>query len=262
MKNTIYYFSGTGNSLYVAKKIQEKLGDTELVHITAELRDRSVSIETDVLGFVFPVYAWGPPVIVAEFIKHINVRKSGYIFVVATNAGGPENTLKRVEKLLKNKGLATDSAFSITMPANYILGMNPPLQEESQKIINAADSKLSEMLTAIAEKRPTAVPGATTLLGMIKSTLGHSGFAMMMNKQDKKFFSSNKCTGCGICEKLCPAENIRLNTEKKPVWQHHCELCLACINWCPEHAIEAGEATAQRNRYHHPEIKVSELTRK
>jgi ferredoxin len=262
MKNTIYYFSGTGNSLHVAKRIQEKLGDTELIQITSELRDGNVTIEADVLGFVFPVHAWGPPVLVKEFLKSVTIRKPGYLFAVATNGGGLkglESTLKIFEKSLRKKGCSTNSAFVIRMPSNYITGGSVQSEEEIRKILDAADSKLPEILDTIAERKHISVPGGGFSL---KSTVIYPLFAMAANKQDKKFYASEKCTGCEICEKICPVENITLSTEKKPEWRHQCQFCLACINWCPQQAIEFGNATLQKDRYHHPEIKVSELFHK
>jgi ferredoxin len=261
MSKQIYYFSGTGNSLYVAKKIQEQLGDTQLIKITAALRDQPPTIQVEVFGLVFPVYAWGPPVIVEEFLKKATIRKPGYLFVVATHGGGPESALKAVEKILLKQGLAPDSAFDIAMPGNYIVGSNPPAGEEMQTILRTAEAKLADILGKIAGRVKTTVP-VGQFPGMLKTLIIHPLFAKFIHTQDKKFLATEKCTGCGICAQVCAVQNISLNSASRPEWQHHCEYCLACINWCPVQAIEYGEATRQRNRYHHPEVKVTELSRK
>lgn len=77
-------------------------------------------------------------------------------------------------------------------------------------------------------------------------------------QMDKPFFADAKCTSCGICEKICPAQNIKL-VSGKPVWQHRCEQCFACIQWCPDEAIQYGKGTAKKKRYHHPEITLKEM---
>lgn len=256
MKHTIYYFSGTGNSLYVAKKIQEQLDGAELIQITSKELDKRPSITADVLGFVFPVYAWGPPKIVEKFLKTAQINKPGYLFAVATHGGIPGNTLKYAEKLFKKKGLSIDGAFDIQMPNNYISGSNPSSLEDAQTLTEAQGPRLTGICSSIVEKQKKIASGD----GMLKTVLIHPAFIKFAGKQQsKKFSNSDKCTSCGVCEKLCPVENISLNSEKKPAWGTTCELCMGCINLCPAQAIDSGNATKGRNRYHHPEIQVREL---
>ena len=256
MKKAIYYFSGTGNSLYVAKKIQAQLDAAKLIQISSKERDKSPSITADILGFVFPVYAWGPPKLVEEFIKASQFAQPGYLFVVATHGGTPGNVLKYTEKLFKKKSLNVNGAFDIKMPSNYITGSNPSSLEEAKTVIEAQLPKLSAISTAIAEQQQKAASGDS----MLRTALIHPVFNAFAGKQQGKNFSvSDTCTGCGVCEKLCPAENIRLDSDKKPSWGPACEFCLGCINWCPAQAIESGATTKGRNRYHHPEIHIEEL---
>ena len=66
------------------------------------------------------------------------------------------------------------------------------------------------------------------------------------------------CNGCGICEKICPVDNIKLVNEK-PEWQHKCQMCTGCLHYCPQKAIQWGEYTLGRERYNHPKIKLKEL---
>jgi Fe-S-cluster-containing hydrogenase component 2 len=58
--------------------------------------------------------------------------------------------------------------------------------------------------------------------------------------------------------RVCPVGNIRL-VDGRPKWQHRCEQCLACLQWCPEQALQFGKHTARRERYHHPQISVKDL---
>ena len=77
-------------------------------------------------------------------------------------------------------------------------------------------------------------------------------------EKDKNFWTDEKCNGCGICLKVCPANNIKMN-EGKPQWQHKCEQCVACMQWCPQKSIQYKKVTVKRGRYHHPDIEVKEL---
>jgi ferredoxin len=257
MNTQIYYFSGTGNSLYVAKKIQEKLGDTELIQMTATLYEKPVAIAAETLGFVFPVYFSGWPVLVETIIKQAQIRKPNYLFVVATNGGGPANTLINFVKFLGKKGLTVDSAFDLTMPGNYVVMYNSPSDEQLQQMLAAADTHLMTLIAQIVKRANVAASDG--LRNRLQSALIYPLFLKMMYQQDRKFSVSASCTGCGICRRICPARNIRLNAAQRPEWQQQCEKCMACIQWCPAQAIEYGKSTRARNRYHHPAIKAVEL---
>ena len=77
---------------------------------------------------------------------------------------------------------------------------------------------------------------------------------------DRSFRSDEKCNGCGICARVCPVGNIKMS-DKKPVWQHHCENCIACYVWCPKEAI-TGEIVAYNELYHHPGVRLSDMLRR
>jgi MinD superfamily P-loop ATPase len=83
-------------------------------------------------------------------------------------------------------------------------------------------------------------------------------FHKNVNESDQHFLADENCNNCGICEKVCPVNNIIL-VEGNPQWHHKCQQCLACINFCPENAIQYGKRTIGRGRYHHPDITVKDL---
>ncbi|MCC8101692.1 MAG: EFR1 family ferrodoxin [Clostridiales bacterium] len=72
------------------------------------------------------------------------------------------------------------------------------------------------------------------------------------------FYTSDACTKCGVCEKLCKNGNIRL-TEDGPVWGHDCQQCMACIMWCPNHAIRHPNVPENRRRYQNPNVTLKDM---
>ena len=96
------------------------------------------------------------------------------------------------------------------------------------------------------------------LLGRMLTGLVHGCSLRAFAGMDKKFTVGDTCRGCGICERVCQVGNIQM-TDGKPNWLHHCEQCLACLQWCPEEAIQVGTKTEGRTRYHHPEIRANDL---
>ena len=259
MCNSIYYFSGTGNSLYVAKRIQDHLGDTELIPIASSLFDNPITIETGVFGVVFPVHGWGPPRLVERFFKTMNIRQAESLVVVATHGGELGDTFVLVEDFYRRKGWKLTSGFDFRMPINYVVDMDPETGEDAQAIIEAAEPGMLAMLDNIAVGKLTPLPQESSAEVKLKTSTIRPRYIESLPTQDRHFSATNQCNGCGICERICPVQNIALNGEGKPGWRHRCEFCLACINWCPQQAIQYKEQTLDRERYHHPDIRASEL---
>ena len=120
-KKTIFYFSGTGNSLQVSKDIASQLGDTELLSIPKIINNSKIKVQSECIGIVFPVYMGGLPLIVEAFIKKLSTDKSTYVFAVATFGGIPGNALKQVNTLIKDKDTILNAGFTLNMPGNYIV---------------------------------------------------------------------------------------------------------------------------------------------
>lgn len=258
MKNIIFYFTGTGNSLYTAKKISEKTGNPDIIKITSSAEQKIADVEADILGFVFPVYAFGPPASVERFIKKITIIKANYSFIAVTHGGGPADALLYTEKLFNEKNHRISCWFEIKMPSNYIIASDVAPEEKIIETCKLADSQIGQMTDMIISREKGPVPGSR-FGGKLKTNIVHPLFVKNVQGFDKKFYFQEKCTGCGICARICPVDNIKMTYGKKPEWQHKCEQCLACINWCPEEAIQYGKGTLKRHRYHHSGVKVSEL---
>lgn len=257
MGKAIYYFSGTGNSYKLARDLALELSGTQLIPLARGQGYQLDASYSDVVGIVFPVYAWGPPAAVMRFLEKVRIDPSTYVFAVCTSGGSPGGTLDIVQKELRKRGVTLSSGFSVTMPSNYILWHGAQPEDRQKQIFAAASNRLSEIVSVVSEKRVAPVEKGSPLSRLFlncayRLSVGHFAGA------DKKFTVDGNCNGCGICEKVCPVGNVKL-TDGKPVWSHNCEACLACLQWCPEQAIQYGGKTADRARYHHPEVKVSDL---
>jgi len=251
----IFYFTGTGNSLYAANHIAEAQG--ERLFSIARLMSRKEDVyhfemgENDLLGFAFPVFAWGPPKMVLDFISKLDIAEKPYVFSLSTCGNNEGSTSKIMRKALAARGLTLDSTFSLQMPSNYVVGADVEPKDRETEKLKAAELMLSE-INMVISKRQTNVnltfPGRFPAL---KSTLGNTRFNRFA-LSTKGFSVDDTCTGCGICEKICPVNTIKV--DGKPVWGKDCTQCLACINRCPVHAIQYGKGTAQRGRYYHPDL--------
>lgn len=254
MATTIYYFSGTGNSLKLAKDLNYELKDSKIVQISKKNIPVTNDVQSDKIGFVFPVYFSGIPMMVKDFIEKLHINKNTYVFAVATFGGMTGISLKQIEKILNKKAVNLSAGFGIKMPGNYQV-MYPPFSEEQQtKLFKREREQINEITDAIKNNRIVKQKG-NVIMDSINGLLNAN---FKPQNKDKNFWTDEKCNGCGMCAKICPANNIVM-TEGKPKWQHQCESCVACMQWCPQTSIQYKKNTIKRGRYHHPDIKVSEL---
>ncbi|MFA5321802.1 MAG: EFR1 family ferrodoxin [Smithella sp.] len=256
MKTKIYFYTGTGNSLWTAKNLSAALNDTELIPITLTGNGR-MNPESDNVGFIFPVHIWGIPSPVINFLNRLDPDPAKYYFSLAVNAGQVAATLIQLKDLLQQKNIKLSAGFSIRMPSNYIPWGGADPQEKQLKTFGNTLDKISSIALTIRTKEEREPEKGPFWQNIFFSAIYRLSFAHVP-RMDKSFFADGKCTGCGICEKICPAQNIAL-VKGKPQWKHHCEQCFACIQWCPEKSIQYGRHTAKKKRYHHPEITLKEM---
>ena len=260
MKTIIYYFTGTGNSLAAAKKIAAVLGDCELVPI-ASLKDKPGKIvpAADRVGIVSPVYDAGLPVIVKDFAERLDIGPIPYTFGIVTLGGTGISALHQLNKILmQHCRKKLDAAFAVKMPGNFPPVAVPMAGPEKEKCLSEADAHLASIAVMI-EKGQAVSPGFSPLSSLMRCLL-YPPFSRNVHGMDKSFSVEDSCTSCGTCAKVCPVGNIIMENER-PVWQHHCELCCACLHFCPVEAIQLNtmQGTKGRGRYRHPDLKVEDM---
>ncbi len=257
MATRIYYFTGTGNSLAAAGELASKMGGAEVLPMTAVLNGRSIPEDTDCLGLVFPVYIFGPPLIVREFISRLTVKPDTYIFSVATMGGMACRTQVVVHDDLAARGLALAYSGNVRMPDNYT-PFHGALPLAKQQDLFKAASRTLESIARVVLMRGTGKPATDRpLLNFLFAAI-YRWTGPRIPGMDEKFTVDQSCSKCGLCAQVCPARNIVM-TDGKPVWQHRCQQCLACLHFCPVAAIQHGKKTRGRQRYHHPQASAVTL---
>lgn len=256
IKTTIFYFSGTGNSFKLALDLKAKLPDVDLVPIQKVIGSK-VDLSADKIGFVFPVYAWGPPVIVGKFMSTLSAFAK-YSFAIVTYGGFVCGTLKKTEKILQKRGIDLNAGFMIKMPGNYTPLYGAVPLDAQKKILKQSEEELDSIIPLIKGSQDRKIPSGFWIINVLMSGLAYNFFAKNLKNSSKHFWITKDCNGCGICEKVCPVKNIEL-VEKKPVWADKCLQCMACLQWCPVEAVQVGKKTISRRRYHHPDVKATDL---
>jgi len=251
MGNIVFYFSGTGNSLKATKSLAKELDNCEIISMT---KPYNLTKEYDSIGFVYPVYFWGLPKRVIEFIQNMNFdnNKNTYYYAIATYGGLAGNAVYQLYELLFNKHkIKLNYGRTLRMFANYVVAYN--MSDKIEKITASSNKKLVTIINSIKMKKSNKINKLTKIFNSI-----NKNFVEKVSNMDNNFTVNNNCINCGICEKVCPVKNIEI-VEKKPQYKHHCEQCVACIQFCPQRAINYSNVTQNRRRYTNPEINYNEL---
>lgn len=245
----IFFFSATGNSRHVAKKIANFLGENA-VSITDCLKKdfcNFIADKSENIGFVFPVYNFGLPITVIDFIEKLNIQTNGnYVFTVATYgsfSGGASNMIK---ELLCQKGIEVNAQHSVRMPDTWTPVYDLSDKEKVAKINTKADKKIDLIIKQIKLQ----TKGNFDFRRLPFSGKFYKDYEKM--RRTRSLSVEDTCVGCGLCAKQCPVEAIEIQNGK-PAWvKKKCAMCLGCLHRCPEFAIQRGNKTKEHGQYVHP----------
>ncbi len=281
MSITVFYFSGTGNSYIAAKEIAEKVNG-KLVSIPSVMNMEKIHVDTETAGIVFPSYialAAGVPSIVERFLRKLENIKQLRIFAVCT-CGGYEcvnalPSLIKMKSIIEECGGKLPAMFSLRLPMNNLDydHIPVPINRDQAYIIRKGGKKIKVISGRILHGRGTICGPAKTLFFFLMTPLFrlmHDPILRDLRKKakepedstltvrelmpltDRSIAVDDRCIGCGKCVKVCPVENIQL-VNKRPEFQHRCEMCFACDEWCPQGAIQHW-SRAKGIKYHHPKV--------
>ena len=271
MENTIYYFSGTGNSLKMAKDIANRLQNSELISMAANMDKASELTPQGAAGFVFPVYHCGLPRLVEEFISSINLTNAGYIYIVCTygSTGGNAGCISQMRRICRSKGAKLNAAFYVKHVNNFMLTMwdNFPwpafevTQERNHAALHESAYKRAKHIAEVVSARKNYFD-RSIIEHIAPIVVKYRHFYNTVKSNDKAFYCTDSCTYCGLCADVCPTSNIDLDNGR-PAWKSEtCQRCLACLHLCPPASVQYGSRTLKYPaRYRNPYITVEELKR-
>ena len=121
----LYYFSGTGSTLHVAKEIQKRISGAIVTSMLSQIDNHSFPAKGQVVGLIFPIYLMALPLPVRSFIKRIDLKSAEYLFAVLTHCGHPGKAAYHLQKILKTRGSHLDAYFLVKMMANSPTGLMP-----------------------------------------------------------------------------------------------------------------------------------------
>ncbi len=244
----IFYFSATGNSRHAAEQIAKATGES-IISITDCLKNNNFDFTVkngETVGFVTPVYNFGLPVTVIDFLDRLNIEyNNNYIFTLVTYGGFSGGASKMISKKLKEKGNKTAAQYSVRMPDTwtpvYDLSDKDKVAETNRK----ADLKIIRIINQIRKKAKGNHDSRRIPFG----DKFYGGYEDL--RRTCSLSVNESCIGCGLCAEQCPVEAIEIQNSK-PVWvKDKCAMCLGCLHHCPKFAIHRGDKTSIHGQYSH-----------
>lgn len=255
----IHWFSGTGNTLWALRRLQEHLeeGGMEVELVPLPAPPPALIPEGTALGMAFPVYAQSPPPFVIRWIQELPAVSKPVPVVVMTTLAGMSGLVKQpVANILRAKGYEPWAVREIKMPPNYIHLLDDTFREAA--IRKVAEGQIAEFAADLAAG---TVEWPKRLVPMVGLTCAQKVFRPIAAWLGKGFRADEKrCNQCGLCVKLCPVGNISFNPPAVPTWAGKCEQCLRCVNYCPKKAIKPQRwSWLYQPSYRCPEVSADDL---
>lgn len=247
----ILYFSGTGNSRFIAQHLARLCGD-ELVSMNRQLRNRKLDPYNAQYAFssdspfviVCPTYCWHIPRVVEQFLLESRFMGSQSMYFLLTCGSGTGQAAAHAQQICKSLSMRFMGASSILMPENYITLFRAPDVDDAVGIVRASIPQVEAIAQAVQSGRMLKDSNAGPAIPDFICRLFYRFFI-----HDRLFTAGDACTGCATCAKLCPVANIRIK-DGRPVWLGNCTQCQACIAACPLDAIEFGRRSKGKRRYY------------
>lgn len=273
----IFFFSGTGNTLFLVKELKKRIPDAILKPI-ATLRDESIVVpQCKKIGFCFPNHGGQIPAAMKLFIQRLKLNGDEYLFALVSSGGTGCNAFETINRLVRKKSLRLSGEFLINVPS-----FNPktddvsalPTAQQIEDFKKAIPNKLDRISEAVKQNiRLTDLDAPPYQLPiLIEKFLTPLILNIVANSPSflkDYFYVDSNCTGCGICEKACQTGRISIQ-DCKPNWNIKipCYCCHACLAFCPSGAIQvrpklkwAGSKTKENPRFKPPFASVSDIGR-
>lgn len=253
----IFYFSGTGNSKYVATRLAERTGE-QMVSMSESLANRTLTFvakEGERVGFVTPVYFWGLPTVVIEFVSRMQLQAEGHHFIYhvltfGTTTGQAHYMMKR---LLEQKGMSLQGRYCVKMVDTWTPIFNLTNKAKLERVMLRAEKGIDFVCNKINDRQQGDFDRYK--FPHVLASLYYITYRYQ-RKTSHLHVKSDRCISCGLCARKCPVDAIAMENGL-PVWtKPRCTMCLGCLHRCPVFAIQYGKSTLRHGQFVNPNVQL------
>lgn len=246
----VFYFTGTGNSLYIAKMIEKNP-----ISIPQAIHHEDLTFADDAIGIVAPIYGYEVPLMVKEFMKKAQFH-TDYFYMILTYGNRHGGAAELAYQLCRDCQIDVKYINVIVMVDNWLPSFD---MDEQVKIDKKVEEHMQPILEDLQSHKNWIAPVSET------DRAAHQQFLANRSKLPEDAWQhlltvSDACVGCGICEKVCPSGSVHVKDGKAVFTHENCQTCLACAHACPNKAILT--AIPEKNpqaRYRNPHIALNEI---
>ncbi|MBP2034062.1 ferredoxin [Clostridium algifaecis] len=254
MKGVLYYFSGTGNTKWVADKFESIFKDhnidLKLINVEDKEKVKSECLKkNDFIIVGSPVHTGFLPKIVCNFLDDVKFQNRNTKAIVYSTQGGKSSPIPLfMGKCLKKKGYKIVAQSSIEMPNNYYFSIGrKPDKHSIEKLLASAEKKTKYIVENFINNN--VIIESKSEMKVLFGKILFNIFKKSMPKLSKNISSTEQCNKCGMCLINCPQNNITFENGHA-VFHSKCILCMRCIHICPVNAITyKNEKIIQTQKY-------------
>jgi len=264
MDPVVFYFSGTGNTRYVARSIAAGLPGPPVCRsiesVTAAEADALIE-GASCVGFGYPVYASDVPQPMKDFLLALSPHPDVPAFVFCTQWMYSGDGARAATRYLRRSRLRVRWAEHFRMPDDVcVSAIRFPYTNDPRRlrpVLVRADAR-----AAVFARRIRGAPAKSLLHLLRPRRRGFNPFSRFLGWFQRVPFRAtyarwrddisvdlSRCTRCGLCVRLCPSGNLTYDatTDAFPT-KGNCVLCLRCYCQCPAAAVEYLHRTHDARR--------------
>jgi formate hydrogenlyase subunit 6/NADH:ubiquinone oxidoreductase subunit I len=247
----LFYYTATGNCLYVAKMMEENPKS-----IPQELKKAKLEYKDEIIGIVAPIYAGELPKTVRRFIGSAKF-EANYFYMILTYGNRDSVAGIWSYNYCYSNGIDMNYIQTIKMVDNYL----PAFDMEEQIAMDKKEDEQIKIAIENIQKRVYFIPSPTKE--------GIAAYKMVSQRfhehpemnNGESIIMSNRCVGCQICKQVCPIGNIEVIDGKAKRKNKVCDFCLACVHHCPFQAIDLVTDKNPKARYRHFGITLKDIVK-